>query len=198
MTQSITNGAVGFWSVLWSMAGFSLAISPGAPGPFRFATGLSLPAMEAYLQANGIDPHFAPGVLAGLGVLFMAVGAGFALSLYAARTDAFEAVAFRACIFGALLLVPSAAVGAAYHPSTLMTHLFLFVGLAVTVILVKMDAHADMPLMPVEADRFEEALRQRMAEDKAFERYSESCRTSSATSPASPSDKLMRSVTRQV
>jgi hypothetical protein len=125
------------------------------------------------------------------------VGVGFGLSLYAAKTDAFETVAIRACLAAALLLIPVAVVGAGHHPTTLMTHGFLLIGLAVTVILVKMDSHADMPLMPIDADRFEEALRQRMAQEMAIERYYESCRTSSATSPASPSDKLMRNVTRQ-
>jgi hypothetical protein len=197
MTQSITNGAVGFWSVLWSMAGFSLASAPGAPGPFRYATGLSVPAMEAYLRANGLDPSHATGVLVGLGVLFMAVGIGFGLSLYAAQTDSFETVATRASLAAAVLLVPAATVGAAYEPSTLMTHALLLVALAVTVILVKMDVHADMPLMPIDADRFDEALRQRVAHEKAIERYYETCRTSSATSQASPSDKLMRNVTRR-
>jgi hypothetical protein len=197
MTQSIATGAVGFWSVLWSMAGFSLASAPGAPGPFRYATGLSIPAMETYLQANGLDPQLAPTVLVGVGILFLAVGMGFGLSLACSRNEGFEKVATRACLAAALLLIPSAVVGSVQTPATLMTHGFLLVGLAVTVILVKMETHADMTLLPVDAEQFEEALRRRMAQDQAIERYYESCRTSSATSQASPSDKLMRNATRQ-
>lgn len=165
ISKSIASATLGFWSVFWSMAGFSLATAPGAPGPFGVATGLTLPAVSGRLSASGLDPSQAHVLLIGVGILYFAVGVGFALSLYVADDRAHEAMALRAVLAGILAILPAAAFGFEDQPLTLLFHVLVVLSLAVTALVVKMERPADMPLLPADTDRFEQALPARIAHD---------------------------------
>lgn len=184
---------VGFWGLFWGMAGLSLAISPQAPGPLAFLTGLSREAIARFLGQNGfgfVDPSIAASVF---GILLLSAGMCFAAALYLAEPQHTRAMALRSCALASFLVLLVGTVGVPGNGWTLVTDLLLLAGLGATAVVASMDKHQEMPMMPVEPDRFREALLQRMAQDEALERYLDACRTSSRTSRAFASARPTRS-----
>lgn len=79
----------------------------------------------------------------------------------------------------------------------LLADTLLLAGTALAAMMAAMDKHENMPMMPVEPDRFHAALVERMAQEQALELYLEACRTSSRTSRGFGSDRPIPNGTRR-
>jgi hypothetical protein len=180
--KNALGACVGFWSLFWGMTGLSLAISPQAPGPLAFLTGLNREAIARFLGQNGFGSVDGSTAAEVLGVLLLAAGMSFASALYLAEPQDTRAMTLRSCAFAAFLVLLVGTIGVPGNGWTLVTDVLLLASLAATATVAAMDKHQEMPMMPVEPDRFREALLQRMAQDEALERYLDACRTSSQTS----------------
>lgn len=187
-------GLMGFWGVFWSMAGVSLAIAPDTSGLFSTLSGFSPAAVAQTLEQVGQSKALAGTLITAFGILSLAVGIGFAIALYQDDERCAE-VGLRACAAASLLVAVLAFVGGSTAPWAMAFDAMLLLILASSAVVVAMDKHQDMPMMAVDAERFEEALRQRIRQDEALERYYEQCRISSQTSLASRSATPTRSIT---
>ena len=187
-------GFMGFWSVFWSMAGVSLAMSPDTSGIFGLVSGFSADAISHAFPVAGMTDSLARTIVLAFGVLNLAVGIGFALALYQ-DDELCVAVGLRACAAGAILALVLTFVGGATSPWALGVDLLLIGVIGASAVVLAMDKHQDMPIMELDPDRFEQALRLRMEQDAALERYYQQCRTSSQTSRASGSGMPIRTST---
>jgi hypothetical protein len=191
------SGAVGLWSVIWCSAGSSLVISPDAPGPLAYLTGLTRPAMATFLGQNGIGLIDDAWGLFILGLMCVAVGAGFSVSLYAAGRRESRILAIGSCGAGAFLVLLIGGIGASDGNWAVFVDTLMLGGLALAAVIAAMDKHENMPMMPAEPHRFHAALVERMAQEQALELYLESCRTSSRTSRDFGSGRRIPSGTRR-
>lgn len=185
---------MGFWGVFWSMAGVSLAMSPNTSGIFSNLSGFSPAALTFWLEESGLPATLAGTLITVFGIMSLAVGIGFALALYQDDERCTE-VGLRASGTAALLLAIITIVGGSTGVWAMVFDVMLFIVLCASVVAVTMDKHQDMPMMELDAERFEAALRQRIKQDEAIERYYEQCRISSQMSQASKSATPTRSIT---
>jgi 6-phosphofructokinase len=177
-------GLMGFWGMFWSMAGVSLAMSPNTSGLFATLSGFSPAAVSQTLEQVGLAKTLAGTLLTTFGVISLAVGIGYAIALYQDDERCSE-VGLRASAVASLLVLVLAVVGGSTAPWAMAFDAMLLLVLGASAVVVAMDKHQDMPMMTVDAERFEAALRQRIRQDEAIERYYEQCRTSSQKSQAS-------------